>query len=55
MGTLDPMIKRIMENSPAHSKQSDFAYFIQLVEPSQALKTLPLALRLESNLYFGKY
>lgn len=31
MGTLDPMIKRTMEEGPTHSKQSDSTYFTQLV------------------------
>lgn len=30
-GTLDPMIKRIVEKGPAHSKHSGFAYFAGLV------------------------
>ena len=51
MGTLDPMIQRTMEKGPAHSKQSDFAYFTQLVRANSALKTMPLSWWLESNLF----
>ena len=40
-----------MEEGPAHSKQSDFAYFTQLVRANSALKTMPLSWWLESNLF----